>query len=402
MRTVSAERGNNVRFNVAYFNTPLDKQPLLDSSSDKSRNGGTDDIVSENSGGIDDHAQKYCWSIHTWISITFYTNFAAMAIHLVMFFVVLGFHNIPNISTHVTYNVWTNMTGVNVTDMNAMDMSTANVPEMCSAQNNDTKSLFMEFELYPVITDSGWSVNIKTYAYLWFLMSFLFPAVEFWWVCTRYKSTFHQTTSEKLTKFDKFKHWLEDCPVFYFRYLEHTISASMMIVALYVLVGIRDQNILIFVGISNAVCMLLGLLADKLRFVEYQCKFRDTYMSVKRFLDHYNFSSFKWRCHWMGWVHVLTYWLVLLIYLSVGTSGWLCSEFSESVPSFITVVFGSCAMIFALFGFVQLAAFYQFDHAESHLTLLWVSVRTLLSLTLLSAIGKTVMGVILIVNVLVT
>ena len=328
----------------------------------------------------------------TYLKVIFWINILAILVHFILFCVVASRDASPVLITHVSYQVWRNVT------------NTSFVSDTCSNHNNQLVETWDDMQLHPVLTESG-GVNVKTFALLWFLCSMLFPLFEGLYVAyfKGYK-TADGLCCGWMTAYDQ---WLRTAPVLHFRYFEYTVSATLMIIALYALTGIRDVYTLVFVGVLNAMCMLFGELADCLRRVEHQIYIAPKqngndamYTLIGEFVEKHKVWVYKYVLHSFGWVHVIFYWTVLLVHLNISkNNAWPCSHYSEAMPDFVFVIFIASLTVFTSFGFVQLYAFIRIGMQPQNFHK--ISMQTLLAYTLLSLTGKTLMGGILLSTIIV-
>jgi hypothetical protein len=217
-------------------------------------------------------------------------------------------------------------------------------------------------------------------------LSFFFPLMESVYIYCIKKCSFDQ--------------YLREYPTFHFRFAEYAVSASLMIVVLYALVGFRDINILIFVGILNGMTMIFGDFADVLRRVE--CNYLHAMKEIPDFYTDNWLVYFKFIVHGFGWVHLLVYWGILLGRIASLNAGQ-CSEFGGGeVPAFVGLIFGVLFVAFVSFGVVQLVSFWAFQRAvKSTEALYHISSKVMLAYTVLSLSAKSFMGVVLLINILV-
>jgi hypothetical protein len=315
---------------------------------------------------------------------TFYMNMLAIAVHAGLFLYVVFLNASPVLITNVSYQVWNNVTKLSL------------VSDTCSNYDDELLERWDDMEIYPVTTKSG-GVNVRHFASLWFLCSALFPLLEALYLRYSYKTRF----SVKL-----YDMWLRTAPVLHFRYFEYSVSATLMIIALYALTGIRDVYTLIFVGVLNSMCMLFGELADCLRRVEhliYNTENQNTnnvmHTAINDFIKEHKIWLYKYVIHCFGWVHIIVYWIVLLVHLNITKNkAWPCSLYSETIPDFVSVIFGAVFVIFTLFGLVQFYSFIRIGKQPENYYK--ISTQTLFAYTILSLVGKTMMGAILIQSVL--
>jgi hypothetical protein len=336
----------------------------------------------------------------------FFFNIMAIVVHLIFFCIVLSRDSSPVLITNVQYQMWVNMTEINgtsVANISSIDTDT------CSNNSQGLVEKWDDLNIYPLTVESG-GVNVKTFASLWFFCSFFFPVLEMIYVIyTNGKNNENLGIHSK--GLQAYMTWLQTAPVLHFRYFEYTISSTLMIVALYALSGIRDIYTLIFVGVLNSMCMLFGDVADTMRRVEHMIYIQHTtvsednavnmmYASIHKFVHDYKIWGYKYVLHFFGWIHVIFYWTVLLIHMSISKdNGWPCSKYSESIPDAIWSIFIVSLLIFTSFGFVQLYSFIQIGRKPHEFYK--ISTYTLFWYTLLSLTGKVAMGSILLATILV-
>ena len=306
----------------------------------------------------------------SWAKWAFRVNIAAMIAHFCLFVVTLTVSSkSPLLLTHSTEQVWRNVT------------KNATMPESCS--NHTISEQWGVMQIYPVIVSYA-SIDLTVVTALWFFLSFFFPLMESVFIYYVKKCSFDE--------------YLREYPTFHFRFAEYTVSASLMIVVLYALVGFRDINILIFVGILNCMTMIFGDFADMLRRVE--CKYLSMTGGATDFYVKYNLKYFKFIVHGFGWVHLLMYWGVLLGRIASLNSGQ-CSKFGGGeVPGFVGHIFGVLCLAFVSFGLVQFISFREFQEAKSAAALYHISSKVMLAYTVLSLAAKSSMGAVLLVNMI--
>ena len=115
------------------------------------------------------------------------------------------------------------------------------------------------------------------------------------------------------------------------RFIEYSISASIMLIAIALINGVTDINLIISIGVLTGSCQLCGLA------VEY--------------VDN---KSTKWLIHGIGWIQFL--WAYGLIgyafFKSVDASN---QSGGITPPSFVYVIVFLLFALYSSFGFVQLA-----------------------------------------------
>jgi hypothetical protein len=337
------------------------------------------------------------------LQCTWFINIVAILVHFIFFIIILSRDSSPVLITNVSYQVWRNVTMTNGSLALPMLSTDADV---CSNHSNDLVEKWDDMNLYPLTAESG-GVNVKTFAALWFFCSFFFPLMEGVYVYSKGTDT---NKGMLYNWVESYAVWLRTAPVLHFRYFEYTISSTVMIIALYALSGIRDIYTLIFVGVLNSMCMLLGDVADSMRRVEHEIYIQEStasndhgvnmmFASINQFVKDYNIWAYKYVLHFFGWIHVIFYWTVLIIHLSITKDkGWPCSKYSESMPDAIWNIFIISLLIFTSFGIVQLYSFVQIGRKPHDFYK--ISTWTLFWYTILSLTGKAAMGSILLVTIL--
>jgi hypothetical protein len=284
------------------------------------------------------------------------------------------------------------------------------VSESCSNHNNDTAFEQMGFEIYPVtIVSFGWGVNIKICAVLWFTLSMLSPIVEWVWVRHYYPAG---------TLSQSYQRWLSTRPVFYIRYGEYILSSTLMIIALFVLFGIRDAYVLSLVSIMNIMCMVCGTFADEVRKLEAYA-YLDSFVQLAHMgkgevmtaIGSYHLYKLKWVFHFMGWFNILPYLIILYLHTREGSSGeWACAAYSETAPDFVMIMLWTVVIFWALFGAAQFISLVEQHFGKVKTAGLAVVLaehtRACLflyaCLILLSVLAKAIFGGLLLANLFVT
>lgn len=113
------------------------------------------------------------------------------------------------------------------------------------------------------------------------------------------------------------------------RFIEYSISASIMLMVIAMINGIIDVHLLACIAVLTASCQLCGLV------VEY--------------LDDEKQLVLKWISHLNGWITFCTaYWCIARAYFG-------SVEYSDaSPPDFVVVIVLALFLLYASFGFVQL------------------------------------------------
>ena len=161
------------------------------------------------------------------------------------------------------------------------------------------------------------------------------------------------------------------------RFIEYSISASIMLILIALVNGIFDQSIIILIAVSCAACQLCGLVAEQIMDIQKYVKDKE----LNERLD-----TVRWISHLIGWLLIITAYATIFRYYDVSNR-----NSDGQAPEFVTVIVISIFVLFSSFGVVQLLQMtdtLDYDTAEL--------VYVCLSLT-----AKTVLGWIIYANVLV-
>ena len=163
------------------------------------------------------------------------------------------------------------------------------------------------------------------------------------------------------------------------RFVEYSISASIMLVLIALVNGIFDQSIIILLAVSCAACQLCGLVSEQLLHL-YKVHKNDTDLS-----NH--LKVLAWVSHLIGWLLILTAYAIIFRYYDISNR-----NSDGQAPEFVTIIVISIFVLFSSFGVVQLLEMtetIEYDIAEL--------VYVCLSLT-----AKSLLGWIIFANVLVS
>lgn len=163
------------------------------------------------------------------------------------------------------------------------------------------------------------------------------------------------------------------------RFIEYSISASIMLVLIALVNGIFDQSIIILLAVSCAACQLCGLVSEQLLHL-YKVHKNDTDLS-----NH--LKVLAWVAHITGWLLILTAYAIIFRYYDISNR-----NSDGQAPEFVTIIVISIFVLFSSFGVVQLLEMtetIEYDIAEL--------VYVCLSLT-----AKSLLGWIIFANVLVS
>jgi len=163
------------------------------------------------------------------------------------------------------------------------------------------------------------------------------------------------------------------------RFIEYSISASIMLVLIALVNGIFDQSIIVLLAVSCAACQLCGLVSEQLLHL-YKVHKNDTDLS-----NH--LKVLAWVAHITGWLLILTAYAIIFRYYDISNR-----NSDGQAPEFVTIIVISIFVLFSSFGVVQLLEMtetIEYDIAEL--------VYVCLSLT-----AKSLLGWIIFANVLVS
>jgi hypothetical protein len=162
--------------------------------------------------------------------------------------------------------------------------------------------------------------------------------------------------------YEDYKHRVETNDVNYLRYIEYSLSASFMMVAISCSLMIYDIYSHVLVFTCTMICMLIGLVSDFLRMTARQIREQEPqggfWDLCLRDLEH-----LKWFTHGLGWVAIMVpYCFVFAIsYLRAILRSSDClqklDDTAEPVPGFVHLIIISQFALFSSFGLVQLFQF---------------------------------------------
>jgi hypothetical protein len=165
----------------------------------------------------------------------------------------------------------------------------------------------------------------------------------------------------------------------FIRYIEYSITASVMMVAVACVLGVFDVYIHILAFACTLLCQLLGLLADCLRTIRRSIGAENTYgfygygpgvdgsqdTIKKDVIQH--LKNLQWMAHYMGWFSMLTPYICVFVvaYFRTVLGHGTCAHSAaadvprEKKPEFVHVIVIIQFILFNSFGFVQLAQFWN-------------------------------------------
>lgn len=139
------------------------------------------------------------------------------------------------------------------------------------------------------------------------IVFFLLSAVAHLFIATIYNKTYNKNLEKGINKA---------------RWIEYSFSASVMIIAISLLVGIYDLGTLIALFVLIMVMSLCGLI-----------------------MEVHNQTTIKtnWLSYWVGCIAGITPWIVIVLYL------WAGSHSGSSAPTFVYYIFVSIFIFFSCF-----------------------------------------------------
>jgi hypothetical protein len=197
------------------------------------------------------------------------------------------------------------------------------------------------------------------------------------------------------------------------RYVEYSISASVMMILIACVVGVYDVFTHILVFTCTFLCMILGLFADFFRTLkESMGRVSDSDVTTTNSPDPNNTENrdsetllkkcirdtgyLMWGLHWLGWVAILVpyFGVFMVAYTRTAEKSWECLEKQSGVlpdvPGWVTGIIVGQFLLFASFGVVQIVQFYLSGFPNYSKGL--VGSGTELAFILLSLIAKSILG----------
>jgi hypothetical protein len=206
------------------------------------------------------------------------------------------------------------------------------------------------------------------------------------------------------------------------RYIEYSLSASVMMVSIACVLTVYDFFTHILVFTCTFLCMHLGLVADYLRFLEMSLT--DLHEGMEQNsdklsdIDHLTGNAenckkavqkLKWFTHALSWVAIMVPYLcfVFVVYMFTANNEWTCLSGMTNGPEMPGWVHGIVVgqfILFSIFGLVQVTQFCSntrsgdFDKDKKRIEV--IGIRTEYSFVLLSLIAKTMLGWLIAYNVI--
>lgn len=168
----------------------------------------------------------------------------------------------------------------------------------------------------------------------------------------------------------------------FLRFVEYSMSASVMLVAIALINGIFDQTIIVLIAVSCAACQLCGLVAERALLLHKILRDRSNNKETTSIA-----REIAYVAHFTGWILIGTAYYFIMRYYFVSNANSV-----ESAPEFVTVIVFTILVLFMSFGVVQLIQLVDDRFPFLTAELIYV----VLSLT-----SKTFLGWIIFANVLI-
>lgn len=167
------------------------------------------------------------------------------------------------------------------------------------------------------------------------------------------------------------RYWLYKVGSNPFRWVEYSVSASTMAVAISILCGISDVHLWFLILIMHGVGMFFGLIMELLPKVEDS--------------NFISFDIIRKICFWCGTVSIFTPWLVMCCYFF--------KAMNSSVPDFVYAAFLGTLFLFTLFGINaylhNILKWYNFSTAEIVYITLSFTAKTFLAADVFGGLKST-------------
>jgi hypothetical protein len=158
-----------------------------------------------------------------------------------------------------------------------------------------------------------------------------------------------------------YKTRVESNDVNFIRYIEYSLSASVMMVAIACSLSVFDIYTHFLVFTCSWLCMMLGLVVDYLRMLECNLRWKSIYevtqIDWSTILD--DISRLKWFTHYLGWVAIFSPYFSVFFsaYSRVLLNSSACLKdlpsIADIIPTFVHVIVLSQLLLFSSFGIVQ-------------------------------------------------
>jgi len=191
------------------------------------------------------------------------------------------------------------------------------------------------------------------------------------------------------------------------RYAEYSLSASVMMVAISCTLQIYDIFTHVLLFSCTALCMILGYVTDSIRtHQEFLQNVWDEAALDKEFLSKAGvhlgqLKKLKWFTHRAGWFAIIAPFVIILwsFFRTINSVGCVAYPVIENdktpLPIFVYMIVFSQIWLFSSFGLVQLQSFFPIeDPCRS------IGILTEFHFVLLSIIAKSILGWIIVANIL--
>jgi hypothetical protein len=142
----------------------------------------------------------------------------------------------------------------------------------------------------------------------------------------------------------------------WFRYTEYSLSASCMVIAIFISFGMLDSYLHFTVFVLTFLCMVIGLAADYIRFLSTGTGGNAELQKTLR--------GISLGLHYMAWIPISVVWCILwIVVLDMAIGREVCHNPNGSeLPWWVWVVLIGQFILFNSFGYVQRVQFSnQFD-----------------------------------------
>ena len=195
------------------------------------------------------------------------------------------------------------------------------------------------------------------------------------------------------------------------RYVEYSLSASLMMVGIACTLMIYDFFTHVLIFTLTFLCMHIGLVADFIRVLKNSLtKISEATDGVQMDVEIHpstcmkDLGKLKWFTHWLGWIAIMVPYVAVFFvnYLRTALRASDCMRdlptgtIIPAVPIGVHGIIISRFSLFSIFGFVQYRQFSRKDSPEK------IGLATEHSFILLSLVAKSLLGWLLAFNVLFT
>lgn len=194
------------------------------------------------------------------------------------------------------------------------------------------------------------------------------------------------------------------------RYVEYSLSASLMMVAIACVLMIYDFFTHILIFTLTFLCMHIGLVADFIRVLQ------DSLTKISEATDDgaqmqveirpsdciKDLGKLKWFTHWLGWIAIMVPY-VAVFFLNYFREVLMSADCMQdlpigttvpSLPLVVHIIVIVQFLLFSVFGFVQYRQFSRKDSPEK------IGLATEHSFIILSLVSKSILGWLIAFNVL--